>query len=123
MVRVTPVTTEIDIAGRITPDQTYSSVGHSVRIVGGITSGTCIVDRASGLPIYVNRQEILNVEVLASKDTKISQEKRISTIVQLFPTERRAVVRRPNAESAVIPVLANQPTANSDVHTIPTTVR
>jgi hypothetical protein len=127
VVRVTPATTEIDIAGRITPGQTYnsvkSSVGHSVRILGGITSGTCIVDRASGLPIDVNRQEILNVEVLSSKGTKISQEKRISTTVQLFPTERGPVVHTPIADSAIVPVSAAQPAADGGVHTIPTTAR
>jgi len=127
VIRVTPATTEIDIAGRITPGQTYSSlessVGHSVRILGGITSGTCIVDRASGLPIDVNRQEILNLEVLSAQGTKISQEKRISTTVRLFPIERGPIVRTPMADSAIVPVSATKPTAGVKVHAIPTTVR
>ena len=127
VVRVTPAMAEIDIAGRITPGQSYSSSGssgsHSIRIVGGITSGTCIVDRASGLPIDVDRQEILNIDVLSSKGTRISQAKRISTTVRLFPAERGRVVRTPITNSAITTVSAAQPTADAGVQTIPTRVR
>ena len=127
VIRVTPDSTEIDIAGRVTPGTTYSddasSGGAAVRILGGTTSGTCIVDRRTGLPMDVERRELLNVQVIAPDGTKISQEKRIATTVRLFPEERGTVVGTPRRDSQIIPVSAEGPNKDPRARTIPTTVR
>lgn len=128
VIRVTPRSAEIDIAGRVTPGTTWSDVTASaaaatVRILGGTTSGTCIVDRRTSLPLHVERQELLNVQVVAPDGTQVTQEKSISTTVRLFPEERGPVVGRPQPEARILPVAAegqqNDPRANR----IPTTVR
>lgn len=123
VVRVTPTTAEIDIAGRVIPGQTYSSqasgVNSSVRILGGTSTGICVVDRPTGLPIDVQRLEMLNVQVVAPDGTQVSQVKRISTTVRLFPTERGRVVRLSN-DTGIMPASAQSTTEDSGAITIPT---
>lgn len=124
VVRVTPATAEIDIAGRVIPGQTYSSQASgtksSVRILGGTSSGICVVDRPTGLPVDVQRLEMLNVQVVAPDGTQVSQVKRISTTVRLFPTERGRVVQQLSRETEIVPVSAQSQTDDTGAITIPT---
>ncbi len=97
VVRVSEKQAEIDIAGRVTPGKTYATAqragSSSVSILGGSTMGVCIVDRRTGLPIDVQRTELLQVEVAAPDGTQVRQDKRIETYVRLFPSERGPVVQ------------------------------
>ena len=121
VVRVTPKSTEIDIAGRVIPGQTYGSDksedNGSVQIMGGTSFGKCIVDRATGLPMDVERQELLNVQVVAPNGTRVFQEKRITTTVRLFPEERGPMVKTPPTGAGIVPVSTENP--DPHVHTIP----
>lgn len=127
LVRVTPTSAEIDIAGRITPGQTYgtgqTSARNSVRILGGTTEGVCTVDRRLGLPLEVRRRELLNLQVTTEDGILVTQQKRITTEVRIFPEERGPVVRQPTGERTVLPVAAETDAEDSGVISIPTTAR
>ena len=67
------------IAGRFTPGQTYlsgdSKSAGSVYVPDGITSGACIPDRRTRLPLEVQRQELRNVEIVTPDEPLVSQKK------------------------------------------------
>ena len=93
LIRVTPTSSEIEIEGRISSGQTYitkhvKSAG-SVRINGGSTSGTCVVDRRTGVPKEVHCQEVLNIEIDTPGGILVSQEKQLTSTIRLFPTGTR----------------------------------
>lgn len=126
LVRVTPTMAEIDMAGRITPGQTYAagsgSVRDSVRILGGTTEGVCTVDRHLGLPLEVRRRELLNLQVSTESGAVIDQEKRITTEIRIFPQERGPVVRGTTPDPQLRPVAAEIGPRDTSVRPIPVTV-
>lgn len=124
VVRVSERQAEIDIAGRVTPGKTYATAqrtgSSSVSIRGGSTMGVCIVDRRTGLPIDVQRTEILQVDVAAPDGSQVRQDKRIETFVRLFPTERGPIVRNSTQQGLIQPVSANGTAQRSTASSIPT---
>ncbi len=126
VVRVSPNQAEIDIAGRVTPGKTYTTTQQAnsgaVSIRGGSTMGVCIVDRRTGLPIDVQRTELLQVEVSAPDGTNVRQDKRIETSVRLFPTERGPVVRNSPGRGTIRPVSAEGIVRPGSARSIPTQV-
>jgi len=127
VVRTSNSRVEIDIAGRVTRGKTYSGgktkAQGAVSILGGTTSGVCIVDRRSGLPVDVKRTEILQIMVAAADGSEIRQDKRIDTQVRMFPEERGPVVQAADSNSGVVPVAAEAPQNGSGVQQIPTQAR
>ncbi|MEZ6059416.1 MAG: DUF6263 family protein [Planctomycetaceae bacterium] len=95
-------TAEIDITGRIASGETYRDVNSQqksgVRILGGQSIGSCIVDRATGLPLELNRTRFLNMEVTTEDNERVTQDKQIVTTIRAFPQARGPVVQ--NAQPA-----------------------
>lgn len=127
VVRVSQNQAEIDIAGRVTTGRTYATPQQTdagaVNIRGGSTMGVCIVDRRTGLPIDVQRTELLQVEVSAPDGTEVRQDKRIETSVRLFPTERGPIVRSTASPTTVQPASARGISRTNTADSIPTQVR
>lgn len=98
-------TAEIEIAGRIASSEAVNSNGPGrVRISGGRSEGTCIVDRATGLPLDVSVTRTLSLRVATEDGVEVQQDKSIVTTIRAFPefrgqhppaaAEKAAAVRR-----------------------------
>jgi hypothetical protein len=86
-------TAEIDIAGRIASgDATAPDDHRRLRITGGYSTGRCLVDRATGLPLEMNLMRSVTMKVTTADQQEFLQEKQITTTVQAFPQERGPVV-------------------------------
>lgn len=79
-------TAEIEIAGRIASSEAVNSNGPGrVRISGGRSEGTCIVDRATGLPLDVSVTRTLSLRVATEDGVEVQQDKSIVTTIRAFP--------------------------------------
>ncbi|MEQ9409959.1 MAG: DUF6263 family protein [Fuerstiella sp.] len=81
-------TAEIDVTGKIVADDSATAQQgrtEGVRITGGRSSGSCIVDRATGLPLQVNRSRYLNLSVTDQNGFTVEQDKHVRTTIQTFP--------------------------------------
>ena len=93
-------TAEIDITGQIANGEFYevSSTGQTrVQVRSGRSMGSCVIDRATGLPLNLNRSRHLNLIVTAADGQVFEQEKRIETTIQTYPNSRGPVVRAQDA--------------------------
>ena len=96
--------------------------------------GTCIIDRATGLPLKLNRSRYLSLTVTTASGQVVEQDKRVETTIQTFPNNRGPVVAVPPqqrqmaappfvqggaAASGIIQASGTQPQQNG-VSTIPT---
>ncbi|GEM_PF-238825 len=92
-------TAEINITGTIGDAQNYVGVGSnqaaSVQITGGRSMGSCIIDRATGLPLQLNRSMFVSMTVVTAEGQSVQQDKRIETTIQAFPGAQRPVVASP----------------------------
>lgn len=92
-------TAEINITGTIGDGQSYSgspgSQQASVKITGGRSMGSCTIDRATGLPLQLNRSVFLSMAVTTAQGQSVQQDKRIETTIQAFPVAQRPVVLAP----------------------------
>ena len=99
LVDLTDKTAEIDITGRIASGETFvdssDTTGASVRILGGQSIGSCVVDRATGLPLELKRTRFLNMKVRTEDGTVVDQDKQVLTVIRAFPEARGPVVRNP----------------------------
>ncbi len=90
-------TAEIDITGRIASGETYTDVNSTqksgVKILGGQSIGSCIVDRQTGLPLELKRTRFLNMEVTTEDGQQVAQDKQIITTIRAFPQARGPVVQ------------------------------
>jgi hypothetical protein len=88
-------TAEIDITGRIASGETYtdSRAGQTakVKIKGGQSFGTCVVDRSTGLPLELRRTRYLNLAVMTDSGNTVQQDKRVVTTIRSFPNTRGPV--------------------------------
>jgi len=86
-------TAEIDIIGRIASgDATAPDDHRRLKITGGYSTGRCLVDRATGLPLEMNLMRSVTMKVTMADQQEFLQEKQITTTVQAFPQERGPVV-------------------------------
>jgi len=82
-------TAEIEIAGRIASSEAVNSNGLGrVRISEGRSEGTCIVDRATGLPLDVSVTRTLSLRVGTEDGVEVQQDKSIVTTILAFPEFR-----------------------------------
>jgi hypothetical protein len=82
-------TAEIEIAGRIASSEAVNSNGPGrVRISGGRSEGTCIVDRATGLPLEVSVTRTMSLRVATEEGVEVQQDKSIVTTIRAFPEFR-----------------------------------
>ncbi len=105
-------TAEIDITGQIANAEVASNGQSAVQIRNGRSIGSCVIDRATGLPLKVNRSRYLTMTVTASNGKVYEQEKRIETTIQTFPNVRGPVVQVPGpypAATASVPTARQQP--------------
>jgi hypothetical protein len=90
-------TAEIDITGNIASGETYtdsrSGQTAKVKIKGGQSFGSCVVDRATGLPLELRRTRYLNLAVLTDSGHSVEQDKRVITTIRSFPKTRGPVVK------------------------------
>jgi len=88
-------TAEIDITGNIASGETYtdsrSGQTAKVRIKGGQSFGSCVVDRVTGLPLELRRTRYLNLAVLTDGGHTVKQDKRVITTIRSFPKTRGPV--------------------------------
>jgi hypothetical protein len=103
LVNITDTTAEIDITGRIASGETFvdsnNTTGAAVRILGGQSLGSCLVDRATGLPLELKRTRFLNMQVKTEDGTVVSQDKQIVTTIRSFPESRSPASRGPVVRS------------------------
>lgn len=88
-------TAEIDITGQIANTETATAGPSGVQIRNGRSIGSCVVDRATGLPLKLNRSRYLTMTVTGADGRVYEQEKRIETTIQAFPDSRGPVVSLP----------------------------
>lgn len=90
-------TAEIDITGQIANGESYEvqSGQTRVQVREGRSMGSCIIDRATGLPLKLNRSRYLNMVVTAANGQQYEQEKRIETTIQTYPNARGPVAQAP----------------------------
>ena len=109
-------TAEIDITGRIASGEAINSSDNArLKITGGHSSGRCIVDRASGLPLQVDLTRHIKMTVTTADNQQVVQEKEIVTTIRTFPETRGSVVSsqpsssiRPAAATSERPNTASQ---------------
>ena len=70
----------IQVTETLTP--TTAVPGSPVSIEGGRSMGTCVVDRATGMPLDVGRTTFVSLRVRTADGQSVAQEKRIVTRVQ-----------------------------------------
>jgi len=95
LVSLNDATAEINIAGKIDIEPTVMPARMAtpqVTITGGRSTGTCTVDRVTGLPRKVTRREYLNLTVTMPSGQSVQQDKQIQTTIETFPNQRRPVV-------------------------------
>jgi hypothetical protein len=122
-------TAEIDITGRIASGETYndSRAGQTtkVKIKGGQIFGSCVVDRATGLPLELRRTRYLNLTVLTANGAVVEQDKRVITTIRSFPNTRGPLVdaspqradglrRAPTSAIRPVPAPAIQPVSGTN---------
>lgn len=97
LLALTDETAEIDITGQIANGETYelSSGQTRVQVREGRSMGSCIIDRATGLPLKLNRSRYLNMVVTTADGQQYEQEKRIETTIQTYPNTRGPVAQAP----------------------------
>jgi len=108
-------------ASRLGPIQ-QASVKQSISLKKGEITGSCMIDRASGLPLTsrVQRQMEMTVEVPGRRP--FEQRKTIVTTIESFPTERTIFSRSDQQAQAGGRILrtdgveANTPNAVSNAH-------
>ena len=100
-------TAKIDITGRIASGETYtdSRKGQTakVKIKGGQSFGSCVVDRVTGLPLELRRTRYLNLAVLTDSGNTVEQDKRVVTTIRSFPKARGPVAKAPVQQQYGIP--------------------
>ncbi|MEZ6123240.1 MAG: DUF6263 family protein [Planctomycetaceae bacterium] len=104
---------EIDITGTIdsgnqAPEMTRVG-GPEILLRGGRTMGSCTIDRASGLPLSLNRSRYLTMQITTADGVMVDQEKQIETSLQSTPVSRGAV-----AATAATGVPSQMRTASSN---------
>lgn len=87
-------TAEIDITGRIANADSATAGQSRIQVRDGRSMGSCIVDRATGLPLKLNRSRYLNLTVTGADGQTYEQEKRVETTIQSFPNSQGTVVHR-----------------------------
>lgn len=100
-------TAQIDITGRIASGETFEDARSGVqsdriRITGGHSLGTCTVDRATGLPLNLERTRRLNMQVTTASGQSAEQEKTIVTTIRAFPQSRGPVVQNTSGQTGPI---------------------
>lgn len=105
LLALTDETAEIDITGQIANGETYEipSGQTRVQVREGRSMGSCVIDRATGLPLKVNRSRYLNMVITTADGQQYEQEKRIETTIQTFPN-----TRSPIAQAAPTPLTPAQ---------------
>ena len=74
-------TAEIDITGRISaPQSEPGSTG--IRVKEGRCSGACVIDRATGLPLKLDRSQYLTMMVPTAGGEIVEQQKRVQTTIR-----------------------------------------
>lgn len=95
----------IEITGTISAiADAGSQFGSSVRIQGGRSMGSCIVDRATGLPLEVNRSTFLSMEVATASGQTVQQDKTIETKIRTLPAAGGLVVSQPRPMNSRQPI-------------------
>ena len=89
---------EISLTGQIIPDTTAANESN-VTILSGRSSGSCTVDRATGLPIESTRTRFMNLQVDAGNGQLIDQEKQVKTTVRAATAPRGPIVHNSSSKS------------------------
>ncbi|MCP4173325.1 MAG: hypothetical protein GY758_21415 [Fuerstiella sp.] len=107
LVALNQQTAEIDITGRIASGETYTDSRNGqtakVKIKGGQSFGSCIVDRITGLPLELRRTRYLNLAVLTDTGNTVEQDKRVITTIRSFPKTPGSVVQASPQHQRPIP--------------------
>lgn len=112
LVSMTADTAEISVSGTLAVDADAAAQASAVQIIDGRTSGSCIVDRRTGLPVESVRSQFLNLRVTAADGRKLDQEKQIRTTIRSGNAPRGPVVQtRPAGQSGLR--ASNAPTGNA----------
>ena len=92
-------TAQINITGNIGDGQSYAEAGNdqaaTVQITGGRSMGTCTIDRATGLPLQLERSVFVTMAVTTAAGQTVQQDKRIETTIQAFPAAQGPIVASP----------------------------
>lgn len=93
LLSLTKDTAEITLSGRMTPDNaTTAHADAIVQIIDGRSSGSCIVDRKTGLPLESNRNEFMNLRVRTGNGGFVEQEKQVKTTIRATGTTTRGPI-------------------------------
>ncbi len=84
----------VRITGKIVPSQTINKVSHTqdgiqVHVLGGTTSGKCVIFRETGLPKESYTERVVNMTVDLGDGQAFEQTKTVQTRVEAFPAERQ----------------------------------
>lgn len=93
LVASTSSTATIQVTETLTP--AGPAAGATVAVSSGRSMATCQVDRASGMPVDVNRTTFVQLQVMTATGESVAQEKQITTRVQSTTPAARNVVSQP----------------------------
>lgn len=84
----------VRITGKIIPSETINKVSHTqdgiqVHVLGGLTTGKCVISRETGLPKESYTERVVNMTVDLSDGQSFEQTKTVQTRVEAFPAERQ----------------------------------
>ena len=75
-------TAEITLTGKVLPSTVAAGAQQAVSITGGRSTGSCVVNRQTGLPIEVNRSQYLQLAVRTPDGGVVQQQKQIKTTIR-----------------------------------------
>jgi Family of unknown function (DUF6263) len=97
LTRLTPESAQIEIEGSISPSASYGAASQPSRnpaardvqitIHSGRTSGSCLIDRHTGLPLHSRVEQLLNMNVRLANGTAFDQHKTTVTTIKYFPEQ------------------------------------
>ncbi len=75
-------TAEITLTGKVLPATVAAGSQPAVSITGGRSTGSCVLNRQTGLPVEVNRSQYLQLAVRTPDGGIVQQQKQIKTTIR-----------------------------------------
>lgn len=105
LLSLTPSTAEISISESFEPDP--AAVGGPIEVKKGRSSGACLIDRITGMPVEASRSQYLSMVVQTADGSSLQQEKQVKTT--LVAQSSGPVVHNSLVPSNIQPVNAQLP--------------